>query len=299
MSQIRLPAVIYATQPGHKTRDDLNCGDMTEHELKTVYGLDDVSAKVNPYNFTRKSEISLTPFMDYSAFNFPTSSVTDPFDHDPALFRRLHDEMMNTLNRQQCSDILFDEMRALSKPFALYGAYSELIVKMINHLQGNSGTVFRDYLLNKALKDQIDHDFSASSSLNTIKATLLKRIHWERNIYPQDDEHFFGRDLNLSVLPKFRRFKDNFNGMGITVHDTYATQITLKELTITDGKYKALVNYKVQDHFGLDKTDISNIKFRNLRFFRIWFVLQRWEKFVFKPFITEMNSDIYFYGGIR
>jgi hypothetical protein len=116
MSQIRLPAVIYATQPGHKTRDDLNCGDMTEHELKTVYGLDDVSAKVNPYNFTRKSEISLTPFMDYSAFNFPTSSVTDPFDHDPALFRRLHDEMMNTLNRQQCSDILFDEMRALSKP---------------------------------------------------------------------------------------------------------------------------------------------------------------------------------------
>lgn len=299
MSPIRLPAVIYATQPGHKTLDDLNYGDMTEHELKTVYGLDDVSAKVNPYNFTRKSEISLTPFMDYSAFNFPTSSVTDPFDHDPALFRRLHDEMMNTLNRQQCSDILFDEMRALSKPFALYGAYSELIVKMINHLQGNSGTVFRDYLLNKALKDQIDHDFSENSSLNTIKATLLKRIHWERNIYPQDDEHFFGRDLNLSVLPKFRRFKDNFNGMGITVHDTYATQITLKELTITDGKYKALVNYKVQDHFGLDKTDISNIKFRNLRFFRIWFVLQRWEKFGFKPFITEMNSDIYFYGGIR
>lgn len=297
MSPIRLPAVIYATQPGHKTLDDLNYGDMTEHELKIVYGLDDVSAKVNPYNFTRKSEISLTPFMDYSAFNFPTSSVTDPFDHDPALFRRLHDEMMNTLNRQQCSDILFDEMRALSKPFALYGAYSELIVKMINHLQGNSGTVFRDYLLNKALKEQISHDYSNNSTLKAIKSTLTRYTNWDENIFTESNRIVLTSEIGRCVVPKFNRIKDHFNGMGITIHDIYSTKITLKSLSITDDGFEACINYKAQDHFGLDKSDILKGSFNSLRFFRIWFVLQRYENLAFRPFVTEMEAEICLSGG--
>ncbi|MBN9931392.1 DUF3289 family protein, partial [Pantoea agglomerans] len=32
--------------------------------------------------------------------------------------------------------------------------------------------------------------------------------------------------ISFGKLPKFDRFKDNFNGMGITVHDTWANQIT-------------------------------------------------------------------------
>lgn len=87
--------------------------------------------------------------------------------------------------------------------------------------------------------------------------------------------------------------------MGISVHDTYATQITLTSLSIDNNEYKATINYKVQDHFGLDKKDISNSQFKMLRFFRIWFVLQRWEKLGFKPFTTEMEANITIKGGIR
>jgi hypothetical protein len=36
-----------------------------------------------------------------------------------------------------------------------------------------------------------------------------------------------------------------------------------------------------------------------LRFFRIWFVLQRWEKLGFKPFTTEMEANISIKGGVR
>ncbi|WP_256370291.1 DUF3289 family protein [Rahnella sp. Larv3_ips] len=39
------------------------------------------------------------------------------------------------------------------------------------------------------------------------------------------------------------------------------------------------------------------VKYSALRFFRIWFVLQRYEKFGFRPFITEMETDIYLSGG--
>lgn len=87
------------------------------------------------------------------------------------------------------------------------------------------------------------------------------------------------------------------NGMGITIHDTYATQITLKSLLITDSGFEACINYKVQDHFGLDKEDIMKGEYNILRFFRIWFILQRYEKLAFRPFVTEMETDIFLKGG--
>jgi len=93
-------------------------------------------------------------------------------------------------------------------------------------------------------------------------------------------------------LPKFDRFQDNFNGMGITVHDTWATHITIKSLQIDTDRYRAVVHYKVQDHFGLDVDDISKFKFNQFRFFRIWFVLQRYNQFGFRPFMTNMEATI-------
>ncbi|MBU9846344.1 DUF3289 family protein [Rahnella sp. FRB 231] len=223
-------------------------------------------------------------------------------DYFPKKASRLlqpYPEIKSTLSVKQCSDILFDEMRELSKPFALYGVYSGLIVKMINHMQKNSGLPFRDYLLNMALERQIRYDFSQISSLNTIKKTLLNDINWGNNRHAQDIEVLLRKNLQSCFLPKFKRFKDNFNGMGITVHDTYATQITLTSLSIVKNEYQAVINYKVQDHFGLDKKDISNPQFKMLRFFRIWFVLHRWEKLGFKPFTTEMEANISIKGGIR
>jgi uncharacterized protein (TIGR03034 family) len=66
----------------------------------------------------------------------------------------------------------------------------------------------------------------------------------------------------------------------------------MTSLSIYNNECKASINYKVQDHFGLDKEDISNPQFKMLRFFRIWFVLQRWEKLGFEPFTTEMEANI-------
>ena len=305
MSQIRLPARIYTTPAGAKSSDDLQYGDMTEQQLRSVYHLDDVSARVNPYTLTKIEEIKrdpsmeLSPFMDRNFPDRPASFLVDYFPKIQSRFIHLHEERKNILSTKECSDILFDEMRELSKPFALYGVYSGLIVKMINHMQKNSGLPFRDYLLNKALERQIKYDYSQISSLNIIKETLLKNINFGGNLYPKNIEVLLRKNLQSCVLPKFKRFKDNFNGLGITVHDTYATQITLTSLSIIKNEYKATINYKVQDHFGLDKEDISNFQFKTLRFFRIWFVLQRWEKFGFKPFTTEMEVNVSIKGGIR
>ncbi|PSW61155.1 hypothetical protein C0W54_12825 [Photobacterium kishitanii] len=72
----------------------------------------------------------------------------------------------------------------------------------------------------------------------------------------------------------------------------YAVSITISSLTINNGSFDGVLSFKVQDHFGLDKADVSTEKpFHTLAFFREWFLLQRYEKFGFKPFITEMNFD--------
>jgi len=100
-------------------------------------------------------------------------------------------------------------------------------------------------------------------------------------------------DAILSAkLPKFDRFQDHYNGMGITVHDTWATHITIKSLQVDNDRFRAIVHYRIQDHFGLDSDDISKFKFNQFRFFRIWFVLQRFNQFCFKPFITNMAATV-------
>ena len=85
--------------------------------------------------------------------------------------------------------------------------------------------------------------------------------------------------------------------MGITVHDTWATHITIKSLYINNDRFRAVVHYKVQDHFGLDSNDILKTKFSQFHFFRIWFVLQRYTQFGFKPYMTNMEATVEITGG--
>ncbi|WP_168421864.1 DUF3289 family protein, partial [Erwinia amylovora] len=67
--------------------------------------------------------------------------------------------------------------------------------------------------------------------------------------------------------------------------------IQITELEITNNAYVAKITFTAQDHFGLDRTDIMNRKFHYIRAFRIWFILQRWEKFGFQPFFTNMKAE--------
>ncbi|EMQ2088617.1 DUF3289 family protein [Salmonella enterica subsp. enterica] len=96
------------------------------------------------------------------------------------------------------------------------------------------------------------------------------------------------------VLPKFDRPLDKVNGLGLSVHDTYATHITITSLSVKNNTYEAKVHYRIQDHFGLDGNDVTHWLYSHWDVFRIWFVLQHYDKegFAFKPFITEINTTV-------
>ncbi|MCT4701333.1 DUF3289 family protein [Enterobacteriaceae bacterium H20N1] len=247
---------------------DMRYGDLSEAQLKALR-LTDVSAKVDPYTLMKIPETGFA-----TTYGFGLSDRAEK------------------VSKQECINILFDEFRSLAKSFALYGVYSHLIKEMITHMQHNKGASFRDPSLDQALRQHILQDNSRNSTRLLLQRAFDININWKERMYPENKKNELTDAIIFGRLPKFDRFKDSFNGMGMTVHDTWATHITIQSLQINEHSYRALVRYKVQDHFGLDDVDIANPNFRQFRFFRIWFVLQRYNQFGFRPFMTDMETVI-------
>ncbi len=273
MAALQFPSTLFKTQKwmDDYSASDMRCGDLTEAQLKSHYRLDYISDRVDPYTLTRRSSM----------------------DRPQSMFCCNLRSQGEKITRQQCAIILFDEFRQLSRKFSLYGPYSHLIEKMITHMQNGNGTPFRDVSLDRALKEHIIRDNSQGNSTRALLQKAFEdNIDWENNIYPSIEKAKLYEAISGGKLPKFDRFQDNFNGMGITVHDTWATHINIKSLHIDNGRFRAVVHYKVQDHFGLDNDDILKKKFSQFHLFRIWFVLQRYNHFGFKPFMTNMEATV-------
>ena len=277
MAALQFPCTIFKTQRwmDDYSASDMRCGDLTEEQLKSDYQLDYISDQVDPYTLTLRSSMDRPQSMFCCNLRGQGEKIT----------------------RQQCAALLFDEFRSLSRKFSLYGPYSHLPEKMITHMQNGDGMPFRDISLDQALKKHILNDKTDNSTFLRIKKIISKNTDWNNRLYPSEMRWEITRIILDSKLPKFDRFLDNFSGMGITVHDTWSTHITIKSLHIDNNRYRAAVHYKVQDHFGLDSNDILKTKFSQFHFFRIWFVLQRYTQFGFKPFMTNMETTVEITGG--
>ena len=276
MVALPFPCTLFTTQnrmDDHHAKD-MQCGDLTAEQLKTRFRLAHVSGRVNPFTLTK----------------FTTSN------RPPSMYSSSHGAS-EKISRQECARILFDEFRDLSRTFSIYAPYRHLIGQMITHMQNGNGAAFTSSYLDAALKEHILRDNTENSTRKLLEKAFNLFIDWENKCYPADKKDELRKAILEGKLPKFDRFQDNFNGMGITVHDTWATHITLKLLQIDYDRYRAVVHYKVQDHFGLDNADILKTKFKYFIFFRIWFVLQRYDKFGFKPFMTNMEATVEITGG--
>lgn len=195
-------------------------------------------------------------------------------------------------DRKASAAVLFDEFRDLSDLHSWYGDYSSLMRKMIQHMQENSGTTFSDPLLDKAMKERILDDQSVDSTLIAIKNAIKSKVDMKNKIFPLLYKNILNQSIEGKILPKFAKAEDNVNGLGITVHDTWSTKIVLESLEISGSNYSAVIKYHIQDHFGLDDADVNSLFFKQFRIFRIWFILQRWNEYGYKPFITDISVVI-------
>lgn len=278
MSSISFPILIFQTKNrmDDYSAKDMHYGDLTAEQLITQYGLHYVSNKVDPYSLSRRAMVDQPQSMFCCQLYGRSEKVS-----------RLH-----------AISLLFDEFRWLSRAFSFYGPYKYLIEKMITHMQHGDGSPFSDSALNKALEEQILRDNTRNSTRIRLEEVFNLLIDRDKKHYPAKEKDKLMNVILDSKLPKFDRLQDSINGMGISVHDTWATHITLKSLQINNSHYRAIIHYNVQDHFGLDSDDILKTQFKQFQLFRLWFVLQRYTEFGFKPFMTNMEASIEISGKL-
>ncbi|MGD9426447.1 DUF3289 family protein [Pantoea sp. NSTU24] len=262
MSVLTFPFIVYQTQHRFNdySTDDMKYGDLTEKQLRSDLGLDDVSDVVDPWTGKK-----------VSIFN---------------LFRNTRPQ-----SRTKMAELLFNELLRVSMPAYYFGQH-QIFKNLVKHLYHGNGKSYSSPFLDRAYKDLIiSGKTSPLSPLTVIKSSLDKILFTGKKTLSDPDIDLITQDIRSSTLPKFNRWADIFNGLGMSIHDIRTTKIQIYQLDITDNGYAAKIKFTGQDHFGLDKTDIMNPKFNFIRAFRIWFVLQRWETFSFKPFLTNMKAE--------
>ncbi|MBJ8793417.1 DUF3289 family protein [Citrobacter koseri] len=273
-----LPREIFATS--HRFEDyhidDMQYGDLDDWDFYTL-GLKDISARVDPFRCLQ--------FDMMTTFN---SQALD-FVHQQPQGR--------PISRQHCADILFDEMKELSAQFAK-GLYSPIIGELIDHFHYGNGQPWFGELLNRAYEEVI-RGVGTNDMLMKIRDEINKQLHSKRDA--RLDEFFFVRlksEMQDSKLPKFNRYIDRVNGLGVSVHDIYTQQIKLVRFQRYAMSWEGLLSFKGQDHFGLGKEDITNTLYKNFRFFRIWFFLQRHRDYAYRPFLTNLNAHAHIKGSV-
>ena len=279
MTNAVFPQTIFMTQRPFNDygADDMRYGDISADRLIREFGLKNISNIVDPYTLTR-----LTTF-------------DNPQSRFAGVYGGAH--RGGTISVQDCARLLFEEMQKTSLPYSFLGPYRYLINQMLRHFQRSTGTPFSDSQLNAAYQDKIVNDNSHDSMKLAIQQEFNDHIDFSTFGYPQNRVAELSKIIRSRVLPKFDSFLlDKVNGMGITVHDVHATKIDIISLDVEEQGWKACIKFIGQDHFGLDVDDIRKRKFNQLDFFKIWFVLQRYNKFGFKPFLTNMEATITLQG---
>ena len=192
---------------------------------------------------------------------------------------------------------MFDEFRKASFFYARSGEYTPLIRDLINHMQLNLGTDFRSTLLDSAFKKQIQKEMGSkeNNTVQVIIKTLRNDINYQAKTLATNTVPKIHKRIRQTKLPKFDSyFQHLFTGLKISVNDIHAMKIELRKLTINSQGFSGELHFTAQDHFGLDSDDVRKWANRYQRIFGIWFVLQRYERFAFKPFFTNMKAVIPF-----
>jgi uncharacterized protein (TIGR03034 family) len=269
---MNMPRVIFSTFHRFENyyTDDMQYGDMDDHDFRAL-GLNDISTRVDPF--------TLIEFDFYHSFRAPTFGFENQVPKG------------NKISRQRCADILFDEMTELSATFA-HGKYASIIGELIRHFHHGNGLPWRSPMLDLAYRDIIT-GIGTNETLQAIKDTINHHLLYKQQAsFDFNFLTFLMKKIKRTQLSKFIRFEDNLNGLGISVHDVYAQEISMINFHRYAISWGALLYFKAQDHFGLGKEDITDSVYKRFRFFRIWFLLQRHREYAYKPFLTNFCTHV-------
>ncbi|MEF3098887.1 DUF3289 family protein [Raoultella terrigena] len=207
---------------------------------------------------------------------------------------------INLFNFNKTVDEHFASMDSMAF-WTASGEYAPLIQIMLEKFRKNEGGIMQHELLNKAF---LEHK-TTKECVEVIRKIIDELlINNQCNQLSENDLVELRAKIGRNVtLPKFTDL-DWFNGLGITIHDTYSTKIYLDDFEIIETEtrglrrkiFKARLTFQIQDHFGLDIADVNGKIFELSSWFCSWFILQRYKSYGYKPFINESNFSIWIGG---
>jgi len=168
--------------------------------------------------------------------------VVDPWTgKEISIFNSLRDTRQKS--RAEMAELLFNEFLRVSMP-AYYLGQHQIFNNLVKHLYHGNGKSYSSPFLDRAYESLILNGKSSSSSpVSIIQAILDKFANDSKNGLSDDAKNALTVGVSKSRLPRFNRWAYSFNGLGMSIHDIYATNIQLTQLDITDSGYVAKITF--------------------------------------------------------
>jgi hypothetical protein len=194
---------------------------------------------------------------------------------------------------------LFVDLRDLMDDYST-GSLEPVALRMVDRFQANTGGEFSDPALAQAIR--------AHASTGRFEANIRTELKRLLSMNAGDPTRILPRDMQLAGQPHFDEVADNFNGLGITVHDTWAYDVDLTRYVRNGSSYEGSFRVTLYDHYGLDQQDMEPVPsiipgvfqkpWVRQEGFRAWFLLQHLPALNFRPFITRNDLDYDFRGNV-
>ncbi len=264
------PLLVFETKKKMDDFDapDMTCGDETKEQIES-YGF------MKPF----KNEMRYSPSRGYDVVS------EDQF----ALPASEHFKRMRSLGNVFSSQLIGQVMGFKT---------SDIFTEMVNKFESNEGGAYDHPMLTNALKY---HETTAKFHDALINC-LGENIN--NGTLPSDIKSVTSQYMMSSKgkpLPKFDFYQTPeslMNGTVLTVHDIWSMRVYVEKLEYKGNQIRGTFKYEIQDHFGLDTNDIHHdlsdgfSQYEQLEGFRSWYLLQHFEGYGFKPFITKMDFKL-------
>ncbi|MER0498790.1 DUF3289 family protein [Aeromonas hydrophila] len=177
---------------------------------------------------------------------------------------------------------------------------------MIQHFEKGKGADYRNAALTKAVRT---HPKTQAFSKTIIDEVVAQNKQLKGEINQLDlaklMDGYKARQQGFR-LPNFSSFSDITSGTTIAINDVWAGKAEITKYDKFGNFFKGTIRITFFDHFGLDTPDIGpdpttgHIKlYGAMPGFRAWFILQHYQRFAFRPFVTVMEMDYPFSGEIN
>ena len=165
---------------------------------------------------------------------------------------------------------------------------------MIAHFRGNTGTDFRSSALTNAARDHALSQQFQGEVIQSLIAAIKKHNGDASKVVGGVTRT--GGDVTRKTGLLFSSYRDTFwTGLTIAVNDVWAWRVDLVSYQLNGKNFQGRIRITLFDHFGLDLPDVEK-KYGYLAGFRAWFILQHYQLYGYKPFISVMEWEAPFTG---